>query len=333
MSARIGRREFVSLLGGAAVWSFETRGQQQDDTLRRIAIVMTPAEDDPEGQARVTSFRQKLQELGWTEGRNLRIDYRWAAGPDRSTNYAAELVRLAPDVIVANGSPALAALHQATPTIPIVFVVVVDPVGAGYVRSLARPGGNITGFSTFEPEMGTKWLELLKEATPNIGRVAALWDPGFRGFVALWRAIESAAVQLGFEVTSVPFHDSGDDIESAVGRFGRQPGGGLIVLPTTLNHVYRQRIFSLAVRHRLPAIYPFKHYAVDGGLMAYGFDNTDLFRRSALYVDRILKGESPANLPVQAPAKFELVINLSAARSIGLTIPESFLLRAETLID
>ena len=279
------------------------------------------------------SFRQKLHELGWIEGRNLQIDYRWAAGPDRSPSYAAELVRLAPDVIVANGTPAVNALHEATRTIPVVFVVVVDPLGAGYVRSLARPGGNITGFSTFEPEMGTKWLELLKEAAPNLRRVAVIWDPGFKGFAGLWRAIKSAAPRLGLDAVSVPFHNRSDDIESAIAGLAQQPGGGFIVLPTTLNHVHRERIFSLAVRHRLPAIYPFRHYATDGGLMAYGFDNNELFSRSALYVDRILRGENPANLPVQAPTKFELIVNLKAAKAIGLTIPESFLLRTDALID
>jgi putative ABC transport system substrate-binding protein len=327
------RRKFIVLSSAFLAWPFQARAQQQDRP-RRIAIMMAPAEDDPQGQARVIAFRQRLQELGWTEGRNLQIDYRWAAGPDRSTNYAAELVRLAPDVVVANGTPALSAMHQATRTIPVVFVVVVDPVGAGYVQSLARPGGNITGFSTFEPEMGAKWLELLKEAyAPNLRRVAVIRDPGFKGFVALWRAIESAAIRLGLEVTSVPFDDRSDDIESAVAWFAQQPAAGLIVLPTTLNHLYRERIFSLAVRHRLPAVYPFQHYATDGGLMAYGFDPTDLFRRSAVYVDRILRGESPANLPVQAPAKFDLIVNLRTAKAIGLTMPEAFLLRADALID
>ena len=319
-------------MGGAAAWPVTARAQQQGRP-RRIAIMIAPSEDDPEGQARVIGFRQKLQELGWTEGQNLQIDYRWAAGPDRSTSYAAELVRLAPEVIVANGTPALSAVHQATRTIPVVFVVVVDPVGAGYVESLARPGGNITGFSTFEPEMGTKWLELLKEASPSLRRVAVIWDPGFKGFAALWRAIESAAVRLGLDAISVPFHDGRDDIESAIAGVALQLGGGLIVLPTTLNHTYRERIFSVAARYRLPAMYPFRHYTTDGGLMAYGFDNNDLFRRSALYVDRILRGESPANLPVQAPAKFELIVNLKTAKAMGLTIPEPFLLRADTLIN
>jgi putative ABC transport system substrate-binding protein len=327
------RRDFITLLGGAAAaWPLMANAQQHGRP-RRIAIMIAPAENDPEGQARVTAFREKLQELGWTEGRNMQIEYRWAAGPDQSPNYAAELLKLEPEVIVANGTPAVSALYQATRTIPVVFVVVVDPVGAGYVQSLARPGGNITGFSTFEPEMGTKWLGLLKEASPNLKRVAVIWDPGFKGFAALWRAIERAATGLGLQADSVPFHDRNDDIETAIARGAQDMEGGLIVLPTTLNHTFRKRIFALAIRHRLPAIYPFRHYATDGGLMAYGFDNNDLFRRGAVYVDRILRGEIPANLPVQAPTEFELIVNLKTARAMGLIIPEGFLLRANELID
>ena len=206
------RREFIALLSGAATWPFGARAQQPN-RMRQIALMMANDESDPEGQLRVKEFRRGLQELGWTEGRNLRIEYRWAAGPDRAPTYARDLVSLTPDVIVANGTPALAALHQATRSIPIVFVVVVDPVGAGYVQSLGRPGGNVTGFSTFEPEMGTKWLELLKEMTPDLGRVAGISDPAFRGFSALLRAIESAAPKFGLEFTSVPFHESTDNIE------------------------------------------------------------------------------------------------------------------------
>jgi putative ABC transport system substrate-binding protein len=326
------RREFITL-GSTLVWLPIQALAKDNDRPRRIAMMLGPAEDDPEGQARVASFREALQKLGWTEGRNLQIEYRWAAGPDLSTTYAAELVKLAPDVIVANGTPAVSALHQATRSIPVVFVVVVDPVGAGYVQNLARPGGNITGFSTFEPETGTKWLELLKEASPDLRRVAVIWDPGFKGFFALWTAIESAATSFGLVVTSVPFHDGGDDIESIIAKVGPERGGGLIVLPTTLNHAYRERIFAIALKDRLPAIYPFQHYAADGGLMAYGFDNNDLFKRSALYVDRILKGETPSNLPVQAPTKYQLVINLKTAKAIGLTVAPSLIARADEVIE
>jgi putative tryptophan/tyrosine transport system substrate-binding protein len=326
------RREFI-LLSAACLASPLAASARQHDRPRRVAIMLAPAQHDPEGQARAKAFRQKLDELGWTEGRNLQIEYRWDAGPDRATGYSAELVELAPEVIVANGTPALTALHKATRTIPVVFVVVVDPVGAGYVQSLARPGGNITGFSTFEPEMGTKWLELLKEITPDLTRVAGIWDPAFKGFAALWRAIESTAPRLALEFTSVPFHDRADNIETAIGAFAQQAGGGLIVLPTTLNHLYRDRIFSLAVRHRLPAIYPFRHYAIDGGLMAYGFDNNHLFTRGAVYVDRILRGQNPADLPVQAPDKFELVINLKTAKALGITVPPTLLARADEVIE
>jgi putative tryptophan/tyrosine transport system substrate-binding protein len=326
------RRDFIALVGGAAAWPLVARAQQPD-RMRHIGIMMAPAADDPAGEARVKAFRQRLQELGWTEGGNLRIDYRWAAGPDSSANFARELVALAPDVIVANGTPALTALHQATRTIPVVFVVVVDPVGAGYVQSLARPSANITGFSTFEPEMGTKWLELLKEITPDLKRIAVIWDPGFKGFARILSAIESTASRLGLEITTVSFHDDTDDIEAAVAAFAQQPNGGLIVLPTTLNHVYRHRIYSLAALHRLPAIYPFRHYATEGGLMCYGFDSIDLFRRGASYVDRILRGEKPADLPVQAPTKFELVINLKTAKALGLDVPWFLQQRADEVIE
>jgi putative ABC transport system substrate-binding protein len=326
------RREFISLLAAAA-WPHAARAQQTD-RMRRIAIMMVNSESDPEGQARINALRQGLQELGWTEGRNIWIDYRWAAGePDRARSYAMELVTLAPDLILANGTPALAALHQAAHSIPVIFVVVTDPVGAGYVQSLARPGGNITGFSTFEPEIGSKWLELLKETAPGLKRVAGILDPAFRGFAALWRAIESMAPTFGLEVTEVVFRDAADDIETILGAFAQEPGGGLIVLPTAINNLSRDRIFSLAARHYLPAVYPFRLYAIGGGLMSYGFDTRDLFRRSASYADRILKSEKPADLPVQGPTKFELVINLKTAKALRLTVPPLLLARADEVIE
>jgi putative ABC transport system substrate-binding protein len=307
---------------------------QQTDRMRRIGVMMVNSENDPEGQTRINALRQGLRELGWTEGRNIRVDYRWAVGePERARSSATELTHLAPDVIVANGTPALGALHRATRSIPVIFVVVTDPVGAGYVQSLARPGGNITGFSTFEPEIGSKWLELLKEITLGLRRAAGILDPGFRGFAALWRAIESTAPRLGLEVTEVVFRDAADDIESTVAAFAREPGAGLIVLPTALNNMSRDRIFSLAARHRLPAVYPFRLYAIGGGLMSYGFDTPDLFRRSASYVDRILKGEKPADLPVQGPTEFELVINLKTAKALRLTVPPLLLARADEVIE
>jgi putative ABC transport system substrate-binding protein len=327
------RREFIAFTCAAAAWPLATQAQRCDQ-MRRIGVMIGTAESDPEAQVRARIFRHALQELGWTEGRNIRIDYRWGTGePDRAQTYATELVTQAPDVILANGSPALTALHRATRSIAVVFVVVVDPVGAGYVQSLARPGGNITGFSTFEPEIGGKWLELLKEIIPGLRRVAVISDPSFSGFVPLGRAIESSAARFGLDLTSVVFHEFADDIESAVATFARESGGGLIVMPTAINTNYRERIFSLATAHRLPAVYPFRHLATQGGLMSYGFDSADLFRRGASYVDRILKGEKPADLPVQAPTKFELIINLKTAKAVGITVPPSLLARADEVIE
>lgn len=234
---------------------------------------------------------------------------------------------------MANGSPALDALYRATSSIPVVFVVVADPVGAGYVRSLGRPGGNITGFSTFEPEIGGKWLELLRETAPGLRRVAGILDPAFKGFAALWQATERAAPGLGLQAARIDFRTSADELEPAVAAFAKEPDGALVVLPTALNNLHRDRIFALAARHRLPAIYPFEVYARDGGLMSYGFDSNDLFRQGASYVDRILRGESPANLPVRAPTKYTLVVNLRTAKAMGLAIPESILARANEVIE
>jgi putative ABC transport system substrate-binding protein len=299
------RRAFITLLGGAAAaWPIAARAQQPE-RMRLIGVLAAYAESDPEAHARIAAFLQGLRELGWTEGRNLRVELRWGTGdPDRAQSFATELISLAPDVIVVHGTPALTALHRATRTIPVVFVSVIDPVGAGYVQSLALPGGNITGFSTFEPEIGGKWLELLKEIAPGLRRMAGILDPSFSGFAGVWSAIENTAPRFGLEVKSIPFHAPADDLESAVTRFAQEPGGGLIVLPTALNAVQRNRIFSSAARGRLPAMYAFRFYATDGGLMSYGIDTVDLFRRSASYVDKILKGEKPADLPVQAPTKF-----------------------------
>jgi putative ABC transport system substrate-binding protein len=306
---------------------------QVPDATRRIAVMNAGAENDSEGQARIAAFRRGLQDLGWTEGRNLRIDYRWGAGePARARAFASELVNLRPDVIVANGTTAVSALRRAT-DVPVVFVVVVDPVGAGFVKSLARPGGSITGFSTFEPEIAGKWLELLTKVTPGLKRVAAILDPGFRAFSALGRAIESLSPRFGLDATSLVFQHPSDDVEVAVGAFARSGGGGLIVLPTSINNLHRSRLVSLAAHHRLPAVYPFALYARSGGLMSYGIDTVDLYRRSASYVDRILKGEKPADLPVQAPTKYELVINLRTAKTLGLTVPPSVLARADQILE
>jgi putative ABC transport system substrate-binding protein len=332
--AHIGRREFIAGLGGATLaWPLATRAESAGAT-RRIGLMMVNAESDPVGQVRASTFRKSLEKLGWTENRNIRIDYRWGVGdPDRATAYAAELMALAPDAILANGSPAVTALQRATRSIPVVFVVVTDPVGAGFVHSLARPGANITGFSTFEPEIGGKWLELLKDVTPNLRRVAGILDPDFKAFAAVWRAIEGLAPQSGVQASSLTFREATDDIESAVTAFAREPGGGLIVLPTAINNFARDRLFAVAARNRLPAVYPFRHYATGGGLMSYGFDTPDLFRRAASYVDRILKGEKPADLPVQAPTKFEFVFNLKTAKALGLMVPPMLLARADEVIE
>jgi putative ABC transport system substrate-binding protein len=328
------RRKFITFVGGAVVaWPLAVRAQRSE-RVRRIVVLMGDAENDPNGKAYTGAFRQSLQELGWTEGRNIRIDYRWAAGsPDRANAYAMEVATLAPDVVIANGTQLLTALHRATQTIPIIFVVVADPVGAGLVKGPSHPGGNITGFSTFEPEIGGKWLELLKEIKPGLQRVAGIWDPAFKGFATIWRVIESSAPRLNVRVTSISLRDPNDDIEPVLAVFARELEGGLIVLPTPANASARGRIFSLAARYRLAAIYPFRYFATGGGLMSYGFDTVDLFRRSASYVDRILKGERPADLPVQAPTKYELVVNLKTAKALGLTVPPSLLARTDEVIE
>jgi len=272
------RREFIALFGGVGIaWPLAAYAQQTE-RMRRIGVVVAYAESDPEAQTRVTVFRQALGGLGWIEGRNVAMEYRWGAGDaDRARAFATELVSLKPDVILAHGTPAVTALRAATRTIPVVFVSVIDPVGAGHVQSLARPGGNITGFGTFEPEIGGKWLELLKEVAPGLKRVAGISDPAFKGFAGVWGAIENMAPRFGLEVKNLPFHAPTDDLESAVARFAQEPGGGLIVLPTALNAIERNRIISSAAHGRLRAMYAFRFYATDGGLMSYGIDTVDRF--------------------------------------------------------
>ena len=327
------RRKFLSLVGGAAAWPVVARAQQ-GERVRHVCLVMVNNEGDPDSQVRIGAFRDGLQRLGWTEGRNIRIDYRWGASdPESARAHAADFVRLKPDAILSNGSPATGALHKATRTIPIVFVVVTDPVGAGFVESQAQPGGNVTGFSTFEPDIGGKWLELLKEINPNLRTIAGVSDPAFKSFAAVWRQIERLAPAMGVRTTSVTFRKDSDDLDAALAALAQQPGGGMIILPTAINNSARKRIFLLASRLRLPAVYPFRHYATDGGLMSYGFDTPDLFRRSASYIDRILRGESPASLPVQAPTKFELTINQTTAKALGLAVSPTLLARADEVIE
>ena len=324
MAINIERRKFIAALGGSAfAWPLAARAQQAD-RVRRVGVLMNLAADDPEGQARIAAFLQGLQELGWTEGRNVRIDYRWHADDaDRYRTYAAELVALAPDVILASSSASTAALQQATRTVPIVFAIVVDPVGAGYVASLARPGGNVTGFTLFEYSLSGKWLELLKEIAPNLMRIAILRDPAIASGIGQFAVIQAMAPpSFGVELSPIDVRDAGE-IERGVAAFARRSNGGLIVTASTGAVAHRELIIMLAARHRLPAVYFFRYYVTSGGLISYGPDPTDPFRRAAGYVDRILKGEKAADLPVQAPTKYELAINLKTAKALGLTVPPS----------
>ena len=299
--------------------------------MRRIGALMNLAADDPEALGRITAFVQGLQQLGWSDGRNVRIIARWAAGNDDNfRKYSAELVALAPDTILAASTPAVLALQQATHTVPIVFVTVIDPVGAGMVASLARPGGNTTGFTVFEYGMSGKWVELLKEIAPGVRRVAVLRDLTIG--IAQLAAIQAVAPSLGVELSVVGTRDA-DEIERAVTAFARSPNGGLIVTAGTTPAIHRELISTLAARHRLPAVYPFRYYVTEGGLISYGPDSIDPYRAAAGYVHRILKGEKPADLPVQVPTKYELVVNLKTAKALGLTIPQSVLTRADEVIE
>ena len=326
------RRKFITLLGGAAAWPLAAAAQQTH-RVRRVGALGALAADDPEGQARLAAFREGLQQLGWIDGRNVRIDSRWGAGDaDDIRKNAKELVALAPDVILATGSAAMGPLQQLTRTVPVVFVLVPDPVGAGYIDSLAHPGGNATGFTIFEFAIGAKWLELLKEIVLGLKRAAVLRDPAISSGLGLFGAIQSAAPSLGLEVSAVNVRDAGE-IERAVSSFARSPNGGLIVTPSALAGVHRKLIIALAAQHKLPAIYYERYYVKDGGLISYGADFYDQFRSAASYVDRILKGEKPADLPVQAPTKYELVINLKTAKALGLEIPSSLLARADEVIE
>jgi putative ABC transport system substrate-binding protein len=326
------RREFITLLGGAAAsWPLAARAQQ-GEKMRRIGVLMALAADDPEGQARMTAFLQGLAQLGWLDGRNVRVDSRWAAGDtNRYRSYAAELLELAPDVVLAVGSAAMGPL-QATRTVPVVFVQVGDPVGAGFIESLARPGGNATGFTVFEYGMSAKWLELLKEVAPRLTRAAVLRDATIAAGAGQLGAIQSVAPSLGIELRPIGVRDAGE-IERTITAFARERNGGLIVTAGAGVATNRQLIIKLAARYRLPAVYPYRYYVASGGLMSYGPDNIDQYRRAAGYVDRILRGEKPADLPVQAPTKFELVINLKTAKALGIDVPPSLLARADEVIE
>jgi len=333
MQPRLKRRDFITLLGGAAVtWPLTARAQQPE-RMRRIGVLMGQAEDDAEAQARVAAFEQGLQQLGWSDGRNVRIDRRWAAGDaDRTRKYAAELIALAPDVILAPGSFTIGPLLQVSRSVPIVFVHVPDPVGAGFVDSLARPGGNATGFILFEYATSAKWLELLKQIAPGLTRVAVIRDPALTSGTGQFAAIQALAPSLGVEVTPVNVRDAGE-IERAITAFARSPNGGLILTGSALSQVHRQTIVALAARHKLPAIYYERFVVAEGGLMSYGPSLVDQFQRAAGYADRILKGEKPADLPVQTPTKYELVINLKTAKALGLDVPPMLLARADEVIE
>jgi ABC-type uncharacterized transport system substrate-binding protein len=326
------RREFITLLGGAATWPLAARAQQRE-RMRRIGVLMHLAADDPEGQSRVAAFLQGLQEAGWAVGRNLNVDLRWAAGEaDRYRRYAEEIVALTPDVIVTSAPHSIRAMQQATRIVPIVFVLVPDAVGTGIVDSLSRPGGNATGFTSTELGMSVKWLELLKEIAPKLTRVAVLRDAADPTSTGQFGAVKGAAPSFGVEISAIGV-GSAEEIERGITAFARAQSGGLIVLPLPTTVIHRSLIFKLAAQHRLPAVYGSRFWATEGGLASYGYDILDQYRRAAGYVDRILKGEKPADLPVQAPTKFELAINLKTANTLGLNMPPTLLARADEVIE
>ena len=326
------RREFITLIGSAAVVPLVARAQPSE-SIRRVGVLMSTAADDREGPARIAAFRQGLQKLGWIEGQNVRLDIRWGGGnADLDRRFAAELVALTPDVILATASSTVAALQGATRTVPVVFAHAVDPVAAGFVDSLARPGGNATGFVLFEYGISAKWLELLKEIAPSVTRAGVLRDPAMAAGTGQFGALQSVAPSFGVELSPVNVRDAGE-IERVVTAFARSSNGGLIVTASPLATLHRDLIVALAARHKLCAVYNLRLFVTAGGLISYGSDVPDLLRRAAGYVDRILKGEKPADLPVQAPTKFEMVVNIKTARALGITVPPSLLARADEVIE
>jgi len=334
MTVTLGRRELLVALGGAvAAWPLAARAQQAE-RIRRIGVLMAVAESDADVRSGVALFQQSLQEFGWKDGRNIRIDYRWGdADADRIQALAKELVGLQPDVLVAHSTPSAKGLLQATRSVPIVFLTVTDPLGQGLVASLSHPGGNITGFSVFEFSLGTKWVEVLKQIAPGTRRVTAIFNPETAPYYGMYlRSIEAATSAIGVELIAAQVH-SEDDISNIIRKVGSEPNGGLFVLPDSHNVVHRKRIIELSAQYRLPAIYYFRYFASDGGLISYGPDEMDLFVRTASYVDRILKGASASDLPVQQPTKFELVINLKTAKALGLNVPDRLLALANEVIE
>jgi ABC-type uncharacterized transport system substrate-binding protein len=332
MASHIGRRRFLATLGGAAAWPLAARAQQSG-RMRRIVFLHALAENDPEIQTRVIAFRQGLEALGWTQ-RNIQVEHRFSAGDfARMQAYTAEVVNSAPDLIVGSSTPVISALKQATGSIPIVFAVVNDPVGQGFVANMARPGANITGFTFVDFPLIGKWLEMLKEIAPGVRRVALMFNPQTAPYYAVYlRELAAAASSLAAEVSATPVRDEAE-IEAAANAFALEPGGGLIVTPEPFINTHRGVIMALATRHHLPAMYGFRQYVTEGALMSYGPDTVDIYRRSASYVDRILKGEKPADLPVQAPTKYELVINLKTAKALSLEVPPTLLARADEVIE
>jgi putative ABC transport system substrate-binding protein len=325
------RRDFITLLGGAAAWPMAARAQQE--RMRRIGVLTNLDEADPELKGWLTAFQVELQKLGWAQGRNISFEYRWPGSDEqRLQSSAADLVKAAPDVIFAAATPALVALHRESRSLPIVFVQVSDPVKLGFVASLARPGGNMTGFTTFEYPVGGKWLELLKDTAPGRTRVAVLLDPSNPSGLAYLQGVEAAAPSLGVQLTRADVHNAAD-IERAINAFAQQPNGALVVAPTAATILHRDLIVTLAARHRLPAVYPYRFFASSGGFISYGVDLAEQYQQAAGYVDRILRGANPGELPVQLSSKFELVVNLKTAKALGLTIPEPFLQHADEVIE
>jgi putative ABC transport system substrate-binding protein len=331
-SAHMRRRDFIGIFGSAAAWPVTTRAQQAE-RVQRITALMSMTADDPEAQPRVAAFESGLRELGWLDGRNLRIEYRWVSDGDLLRRIAAELARMPPDLILATSTPVMAALQEQGLSVPIVFVQVTDPVGQGLVPNLARPGGHITGFTNFEFSIGTKWLEALKQIAPRVSRVALIYNPETAPYAELFqRPVEAAAPAFAVMPMTVAAR-SAPELERAVDAFARTPNGGLLVLPDVTNLIHRDQIIALAARHRLPAVYPYRYYAASGGLLSYGSEQADVFRRAASYVDHILKGTSPGKLPVQAPIKYELVINLKTAKALDLEVPPMLIVRADEVIE
>jgi putative tryptophan/tyrosine transport system substrate-binding protein len=325
------RRDFISLIGGAAAWPLDGRAQQRD-RIRRIGVLI-PFTEDAETQALVVAFRQRFQELGWTEGRNVQLDYRYTEGnPERTRIASAELVAFGPDAILAYANPAVSSLMQVTHTIPIVFTQASDPVGSGFVSNLARPGGNITGFHSFEPAIAAKWLDVLKQLAPSVRRVAVLHDPGIAANTAFLRTTESASGTFGVTVTAAGVH-SAEEIQRTLMEFAKDPDGGLIVAPAPPTFGNRQMIADMAAKLHLPAVYSYRFFVTSGGLASYSIDGRDLWRAAASYLDRILRGEKPGDLPVQLPTKYYLVINLKPAKALGLQIPEKLLVNADEVIE